>query len=56
MRVLLIASLLLLGACSSSLVPDPIGIGTGVHDLKRSPCACNEIPMQLPQGVKEGRV
>lgn len=47
MRVIAVVSLLLLGACSS-MTPAPVGIGSGPHELKRSPCACVEIPMDVP--------
>jgi hypothetical protein len=37
-----------LNACSSLYggveSPDPVGIGTDPEELKRSPCACNEVP------------
>lgn len=36
---------LTLGACSQTMSADPVGIGRGVNDLKSSPCACTEIPM-----------
>ena len=29
----------------------PVGIGPGVNELQRSPCACLEIPMQIPDGL-----
>lgn len=41
-------ALLALSACSSTRSPDPVGIGEGVNELKRSPCACTEIPMGRP--------
>ncbi len=34
----------LLTACGSDTVPEPIGIGSDVDELKKSPCACIEIP------------
>jgi hypothetical protein len=33
----------LLAACSSQSI-DPVGIGSGRDDLKRSPCACLPVP------------
>ena len=30
----------------------PVGIGTGINELKGSPCACVEIPMTLPDTAK----
>ena len=43
-----------LAGCSTDKTPEPVGIGTGVHDLKRSPCACVEIPQRLPAGAALG--
>ena len=42
-----------LSGCSGILVGSdkvkgPVGIGTGVDELKESPCACTEIPMKFP--------
>lgn len=37
---------LLLGGCGSSEYPMPRGIGSHPSDLKVSPCACLEIPLQ----------
>jgi hypothetical protein len=56
MRFLLTVPLiLLLGACSTSIfTPDPIGVGSGTEDLKASPCACVEIPMNIPAGAIVG--
>lgn len=34
----------MLAACGTTEVPEPIGIGTGLDELKQSPCACVEIP------------
>ena len=51
--LLIISVCAVLGACASAkTVPDPIGIGTGVHELKKSPCACLEVPMQLPGSIE----
>lgn len=38
----------------SSQGPEPVGIGTGVHEFKKSPCACNELRMSLPDGDFKG--
>lgn len=50
-RVLPISALfaagVLLAGCTTTTTP-PVGIGTGVNELKRSPCACIEIPMTIP--------
>ncbi len=35
---------LLVAGCGSFYVPEPIGIGSSVDELKLSPCACVEIP------------
>ena len=47
------------GACGklgtgSEFEPGPVGTGTSVKELKRSPCACVEIPMQFPDGFNPG--
>jgi hypothetical protein len=43
-----VAALLLLSGCDfvrgSETLPDPVGIGRDNDDLKRSPCACLEVP------------
>lgn len=39
------------GCAGAKAVPDPVGIGTGVHELKKSPCACTNVPMHLPDGT-----
>lgn len=41
---LLIFLALGLQACGTDKVPEPIGIGTDTDELKKSPCACIEIP------------
>lgn len=55
--VLMAAALsLLLSACQSLSGAQhqlPVGSGSGPHDLKRSPCACLEIPMSLPEGTRQ---
>ncbi len=35
--------LLALAGCGSTSVPEPVGIGGDVDELKKSPCACIEI-------------
>lgn len=53
MRIILATiALLSLAACTSAQ-PTPIGIGTGVNDLKRSPCACMPIPMDLKAYIEQ---
>jgi len=37
-----------LAACSSSNQLPPVGIGPGINELQRSPCACLQIPMAVP--------
>lgn len=47
--ILMIAVCAALGGCAAArTVPEPVGIGTGTYELKKSPCACLEVPMQLP--------
>ncbi len=54
-RLVSLLALLLLAACGSSTA-DPIGIGSGANDLKRSKCAgttgspCVEITTPPPAG------
>ncbi|MBK1666939.1 hypothetical protein CKO28_02635 [Rhodovibrio sodomensis] len=36
--------------CSTSKEPMPVGPGSEPHELKTSPCACNEIEMKIPAG------
>jgi len=46
MRVALcIAPLALVGACGTTTA-EPVGIGRSADQMKRSPCACIEIPMR----------
>ena len=53
-KITLILTVLLLASCSqklnsgSSYEAGPVGVGKGVQDLKKTPCACIEIPMQFP--------
>lgn len=51
--------MVVLGGCSTSSIetgseinPGPVGIGTGIHELKGSPCACTEIPMTIPASAR----
>ena len=37
-----------LAACNSSNQQLPVGIGPGINELQRSPCACVELPMVIP--------
>ena len=50
--VVLIAAVAVLPGCSDSLAPR--GIGSAADDLKRSPCACLEVP-QLRPGMPQLR-
>lgn len=43
---------LALGGCGSILTPEPRGIGESMDDLKRSPCACMEIPQDYSGWTK----
>jgi hypothetical protein len=47
---LLLLTMLCLTGCASLIgsdeVPDPVGIGYDPNELKRSPCACLEVPQQ----------
>lgn len=51
-----LAVTVLLTGCSTFVgeetVPEPIGIGPGLHDLKRSPCACIEVPQNFDSWKK----
>jgi len=40
--VLLVVTLTV-SACGSDTLPEPVGIGEAIDDLKRSPCACLEV-------------
>jgi len=46
------AAILGLAACSSSNQQPPVGIGPGINELQRSPCACREIPMAVPADLR----
>lgn len=48
-----VAVMLMLGGCAGSEREAPVGIGTGVNEMKRSPCACIEIPQHYPDGYRE---
>ncbi|HIJ63542.1 MAG TPA: hypothetical protein HPQ04_12685 [Rhodospirillaceae bacterium] len=43
--------LALLAACGSSQAPEPVGVGTGRDELKRSPCGCFEIKQSPSLGA-----
>lgn len=38
----------------SQYEPGPVGTGTSVQELKGTPCACVEIPMNIPADALEG--
>jgi hypothetical protein len=38
-----VATTLVVSGCGNSNLLEPIGIGSGRDDLKRSPCACYEL-------------
>ncbi len=42
----------LLGGCGSDSA-EPVGIGHGVDELKRSPCACMTVPQDFGPGWRE---
>lgn len=52
--VVCVLGAVLAGCAGAKKTPDPIGIGTGVHELKKSPCACLEVPMVVPGASVEG--
>lgn len=37
---------------NSKITPGPVGIGTGIDELKGTPCACTEIPMSFPTDMQ----
>lgn len=45
---LALAAVLVLAACNSANQQPPVGIGPGINELQRSPCACVELPMAIP--------
>lgn len=45
---------LALSGCGSTTVPEPIGIGSDVDELKKSPCACIEIPQNYNEWMING--
>lgn len=45
---------LVLTGCGSTTVPEPIGIGGDVDELKKSPCACIEIPQNYNEWLING--
>lgn len=50
--IILVASAL--SACAGArTVPTPVGVGTGTHELKKSPCACTEVIMRVPFAIDE---
>ena len=44
-----VLAVILLAGCGSSQAPEPVGIGSDRHELKRSPCGCFEI--RRPAGL-----
>jgi len=48
------AAIFALSACGSTEQQDPVGIGSGTDEFKRSPCACLEIeqPDVTPEYLK----
>jgi hypothetical protein len=52
-RVIACLFLLGLSACASSNAQQgPVGIGNGVNEMRRSPCACAEIEMKIPDQAR----
>jgi uncharacterized protein YceK len=50
----ILAISVLVAGCSSILEPQPVGQGTGNSELKRSPCACIQVPQEpAPPGYFE---
>jgi len=50
-KLLIFAVLFLISGCYGSYYePEPVGIGSGIDELKLSPCACIEVelPHTLP--------
>lgn len=45
---------LTLSACGSTTVPEPVGIGSDIDELKKSPCACIEIPQNYNEWSVQG--
>ena len=57
-KIIVLFLLLLLSACGvfgSYYEAEPVGVGKGVDELKRSPCACMqiELPKTLPDWFVE---
>lgn len=49
-----IVTALSLSACSNSVQEaEPVGIGSSINQLHKSPCACNQIKMKLPAWLHE---
>lgn len=60
-RIVLAGMMLIsLAGCSTSAITGsdenkgPVGIGNSINEHKRSPCACMEIPMQIPADLRVG--
>ena len=52
MRLALLFLVAAVLAGCSSMAENPVGIGNDLHELKQSPCACLEIPMNIPEHLK----
>lgn len=59
-RIVVLGGIVLTAAgCSATIgtgaktEPGPVGIGSSVDELKGTPCACAEIPMQIPGAMIE---
>lgn len=57
-RLVAVASVLAVAGCGGSrtttgskIEQGPVGIGRSVNQLKGTPCACTEIPMNIPAGM-----
>jgi hypothetical protein len=54
-KTFLLLSLVILSGCASVFgsdeVPDPVGIGNDVNELKRSPCSCIELQQVYPKNL-----
>jgi hypothetical protein len=59
LRILLAgAALMAVTACTnaigtnSEIEQGPVGVGRSINELKGTPCACTEIPMEIPTRMK----
>ena len=53
-RLCLLFLLAALSACSSVFTAEPVGIGKDRDALKRSPCACTEVPQDYAEWRRQG--